>query len=121
MVIRVIPNKVDELAYVDLWSNCCWVTVLDQWNTGEWICSDCKEHCIEHISREADIAVLNFMWGTHAVEIHRIEYDNTEYETIDECVEHYLSSVFGDTSNLQYLYNETSPIIVLDHRVHNNK
>jgi hypothetical protein len=36
MVIRVIPNKVDELAYVDLWSNCCWATVLDQWDIGEW-------------------------------------------------------------------------------------
>ena len=28
-------------------SNCCWASVIDPGNTGEWLCSECKEHCTD--------------------------------------------------------------------------
>lgn len=28
-------------------SNCCWAPVRDQGGTGEWICTECYEHCLD--------------------------------------------------------------------------
>lgn len=33
-------------------SNCCWAPVNDPWNTGEWLCRECFEHCTDEPEKE---------------------------------------------------------------------
>lgn len=40
-------------------SDCCWERIIDPWNTGEWICSECKEHC-ESVPESSDEEVLTY-------------------------------------------------------------
>lgn len=107
----------DKLNYTEYGSACCWARVIDPGWTGEWICGDCWEHTSMHYIQEVDIAVLNYM-DADKVAIHRIEYDSesSEYEDIEEAVTLFLVNEYGSTSNLEFMYDECSPIKIIDHR-----
>jgi hypothetical protein len=36
-------------------SSCCWERVIDPWNTWEWLCSSCLEHCTDEPEEEVNI------------------------------------------------------------------
>lgn len=106
-----------ELHFERIGSSCCGAKVDDPGNTGEWVCSSCKEHCDEDYIQDVDVAVLNFA-GKPEVQIFRIEYESAsdEYEDIEWCVHQFLLEKFGGTSNLEFMRSEVNPIKVLDHR-----
>ena len=107
----------DELHFERIGSSCCGARVISPGNTGEWLCSSCKEHCEEDYIQDVDVAVLNFA-GKPEVQIFRIEYESAsdEYEDIEWCVHQFLLEKFGGTSNLEFMRSEVNPIKVLDHR-----
>ncbi len=108
----------DRLKYEALGSICCGERIIDPGNTGEWLCSSCKEPTSYHYIQEIDIAVLDFA-NSGEVHIHRIEYDSVsiDYDDLDWCVDNFLYKRYGNTSNLQWMYDQVSPIKVLDYRL----
>ena len=117
MTITEVKGFKDQLHYEKTGSNCCGAVVHDPGNTGEWLCSACKEHCIDCYIQDVDVAVLNFA-GKPEVQIFRIEYDSAsdEYEDVEDCVLTFLEQEFGSTSNLEFMRSDM-PMQVLDHRL----
>lgn len=105
---------IDKLKTSELWSNCCWATVKDPGNTWEGICSSCGEHCENIKLQEVDIAVLDFANPKNRVCIHRVERNTSV--SLDEFIDEFLTNTYGSTSDLEYMYDEVSPILVTDYR-----
>lgn len=96
-----------------IWSNCCSALVIDPGNTGEWICSECGEHCSIVSIREFDLAMLDAkLWQAH---IFRLSYD-PGVEDMYEAARRYFEYEGIDLTDIEYICFEDSPIIAKDHR-----
>lgn len=101
------------LKRIDLGSNCCWAPIIDHGNTGEWICSDCKEHCSQSYSQQISLMVLTTNWWCHH---HILEYNSAEdpdedlnERVIDRVDDHY------NVNDCWYCYSQDKYLEFLDH------
>lgn len=102
----------EELKRIDLWSNCCSGKVLDPGKIGEWLCSDCKEHCSELYSQEVSVVVMDFnVWEVHH---HIVEYISWWNESLDEFIQNWIDDKYS-LSNSHYMYSEIEVVKIKNH------
>lgn len=96
------------------WSICCGALVHDPGGTGEGLCAECGEHTAPQITKEFDMAFLDFTTGeAHIV---RLEYDSSIHENIDEAVSMFFEENNIDFANTEFMCSEDKPIVAVDHR-----
>ena len=96
-----------------IWSTCCSAPVKDPGGTGEWICSECGEHCGIVSIKEFDLAILDAKLGQ--AHIFRLSYD-PGIEDMYEATQRFFDDEDIDILHIEYMCYEDSPIIAKDHR-----
>jgi RecJ-like exonuclease len=101
------------LKSIELWSTCCGATVYDPGWTGEWICTDCKEHCWIAYSREISVMVMDFANGR----VHHHVLTNDEYIDEDDeegsRVENWVHNTYWN--DCEFMYSADKYLEFLDH------
>ena len=99
-----------QLKRVELGSNCCWATVIDPGNTGEWLCSECKEHCGKAVAQEVSVMVMDFYNGrVH----HHVLTNDGDQDDVAERVEERVHKTYWN--DCEFMYSAEKYLEFLDH------
>lgn len=99
-----------KLKYEDLGSSCCGAPIYDPGNTGEGLCSDCKEHCSHAYAQEVSVMVLRTNGEVH----HHIFTNNWSEDDLDEQVQHMVDDLYN-VNECRFMYSTENVLTFTDH------